>query len=41
MIRPQVEGLYLENNRVLGDFLEDWNLFWPPIKWVLSNLLSR
>jgi hypothetical protein len=41
IIRPHVEGLYLENDRVVGDCLEDWNLFWPPIKQALSNLLRQ
>jgi hypothetical protein len=26
MIRPLVEGLYVEHNRVVLDFLEDWHL---------------
>jgi len=41
IIRPQVEGLYLENDRVVGDFLEDWNLFWQPIKQALSHLWGQ
>ncbi len=32
MIRPHMEGLYLENNRVVGDFLEDWHMFWDPFE---------
>lgn len=40
-IRPLVEGLYLENNRVVGDFLEDWRLFWEPIKQTFSTLVER
>jgi hypothetical protein len=40
MIRPHMEGLYLENNRILGDCLEDWHMFWDPIKQALLTLLG-
>ncbi len=35
-IRPLMEGLYLENDRVVGDFLEDWHMFWDPLKAALA-----
>jgi hypothetical protein len=34
-IRPHMEGLYFENDRVVGDCLEDWHLFWEPLKRAL------
>ncbi|MBX6361925.1 MAG: hypothetical protein IRZ03_17840 [Acidobacterium ailaaui] len=37
LIRPQIEGLYLENGRVLGDFIEDWTRFWEPLKQRLDD----
>jgi hypothetical protein len=40
-IRPLMEGLYLENGRVLGDFLEDWCLFWNPLKSALVGALQQ
>jgi hypothetical protein len=39
-IRPLIEGLYLENNRVVGDFMEDWTMFWEPLKQALLTLLA-
>ncbi len=41
MIRPLMEGLYLENGRVLGDCLEDWHLFWEPLKQALLTSCDR
>jgi hypothetical protein len=41
MIRPLVEGLYLENGRVLGDCLQDWYLFWDPLKVALAGALQQ
>ncbi len=37
MVRPLMEGLYLENDRIVGDFLEDWNLFWTPLKKAMGE----
>ena len=39
-IRPLMEGLYLDNDRIVGDFLEDWHLFWEPIKKAISPTTS-
>ena len=39
-IRPLMEGLYLENNRVVGDFMEDWTMFWGPLKQALLTLVG-
>lgn len=36
VIRPQIEGLYLENGQVLTDFLEDWSRFWEPLRTALE-----
>ena len=38
VIRPHVEGLYLENDRVVGDFIEDWNMFWRSLNQALVAL---
>lgn len=32
LIRPQVEGLYVEKDRVLADLIADWTRFWEPLK---------
>jgi hypothetical protein len=39
-IWPLMEGLYLENNRVVGDFMEDWTMFWGPLKQALLTLVG-
>jgi hypothetical protein len=41
MIRPHMEGLYLENDRVLGDCLEDWHMFWSPLNAALGGALQQ
>jgi hypothetical protein len=40
VIRPHGEGLYLENDRVVGDFMEDWITFWEPLKQALLTLVG-
>lgn len=32
LIVAEMEGLYLERGRVLGDCIEDWFRFWRPLK---------
>jgi hypothetical protein len=39
-IRPLMEGLYLENGRVVGDIMEDWHMFWDPLKAALAFALT-
>jgi hypothetical protein len=41
MIRPLMDGLHLEHNRVVLDSLEDWHIFWEPIQQALSTLVKR
>jgi hypothetical protein len=38
VIRTHLEGLYLENDRVVVDFMEDWNMFWRPLNQALAAL---
>jgi hypothetical protein len=40
LIESHLEGLYLENDRVVGDCLEDWHMFWPPIMEAISTMES-
>jgi len=37
LIKPQTEGLYLENDRVLMDFITDWERFWNPLKRAIDQ----
>jgi hypothetical protein len=37
---PSREGLYLEGGRVLGDFMEDWSIVWPPLQRALTDYES-
>lgn len=41
LIRPQIEGLYLEKGRVLMDFIEDWVRFWEPLKQAAAKFTDR
>jgi len=41
LIRPQIEGLYLEKGRVLLDFIEDWERFWEPLKSAAGSYSQR
>jgi hypothetical protein len=38
-IEPGVAGLYLEDGRIMSDFIEDWERFWGPLK--LAAMRSR
>jgi hypothetical protein len=40
-IRPLMDGLYQEHDRVVLDSLEDLHMFWEPIKQALSTLVER
>jgi hypothetical protein len=40
-LQPVQEGLYLEDDRVLGDFMEDWELVWPALGKALAEYTSH
>jgi hypothetical protein len=37
LIEPQTEGLYLEGDRVLMDFITDWDRFWNPLRRAIDQ----